>query len=343
MEDTEVWLQIENYDNYEVSNFGKVRNKKTGRILKAASKGGYCSVGLSAINGKTHSVHQLVARAFIPNPENKVHVNHKDKNGLNNKLSNLEWCTAKENNIHKSIGLIQSTNQNLTIWRIDLITNLKLEKYNSIDEASKWLFDNNYGNNLHNIRGGISCASRGIYKSSFGFKWEIEKGHNLENEIWREIDIENQNTKGYFISSLGRFKNKKGVIMKDYKPHHSGYIYLRVNIKKYSLHRLVAQMFIENTANKPFVNHIDGNKLNNAAHNLEWVTCAENNLHNHKTGLIKCYTKKIIQYDLEMNELNRFNSIVEASQSLKIGLGGIKAVLYKKQKTTAGFIFKYLE
>ena len=44
-----------------------------------------------------------------------------------------------------------------------------------------------------------------------------------------------------------------------------------------------------------------------------------------------------------MNELNKFNSIKEASEYLKIGLGGIKAVLYNKQKTTAGFIFKYLE
>ena len=44
-----------------------------------------------------------------------------------------------------------------------------------------------------------------------------------------------------------------------------------------------------------------------------------------------------------MNELNKFNLIVEASQSLKIGLGGIKAVLYNKQKTATGFIFKYLE
>jgi hypothetical protein len=344
MEDTEVWLPIANYDNYEVSSFGKVRNKKTGRILKASSKGGYYSVGLSNINTKTHSVHQIVAKTFIPNPKNKPHVNHKDKNGLNNNFTNLEWCTAKENNIHKSKGVVQTTNQNINVWRIDLITDLKLEKYNSIYEASKWLIENKYGNNLNTISGGISCASRGIYRSSFGFKWVIEKGDNLDNEIWKEIIIENKDTKGYYISSLGRFKNRKGVIMKDYKPHHTGYIYLRVNIDKYALHRLIAQMFIENPENKPFVNHIDGNKLNNTVNNLEWVTCAENNLHNHKTGLIKCYTRKIIQYDLEMNELNKFNSIVEASQTLKIGLSGIKAVLYNKQKTTAGsFIFKYLE
>lgn len=49
--------------------------------------------------------------------------------------------------------------------------------------------------------------------------------------------------------------------MKDYKPHHSGYIYLRVNINKYALHRLVAQTFIPNLENKPFVNHIDGREF----------------------------------------------------------------------------------
>jgi ribosomal protein S25 len=48
--------------------------------------------------------------------------------------------------------------------------------------------------------------------------------------------------------------------MDDYKPHHSGYIYVRVNIEKYTLHRVVAQTFLQNLEKKPFVNHIDGNK-----------------------------------------------------------------------------------
>ena len=343
MEDNEAWKTIESYENYEVSNLGNVRNKKTGRILKASSRGGYCFVGLSGFKSKTKIVHRLVASAFLDNPENKKHVNHKDKNGLNNKLSNLEWNTPKENNIHKSSGVTQTTNQNLAIWRIDINTNEKIEKYDSIYLASKWIYENGYGKNIHNIRGGISCTSRGIYKKSFGFKWEIDKGDILENEEWKEIIIENEDTKGYFISSLGRFKNRKGVIMTNYKPHHTGYIYLRVNIQKYALHRLVALAFIENPDNKPFVNHIDGNKLNNKANNLEWVTCAENNLHNHKTGLVKCYTRPISQYDLEMNKIQDFNSIKEASDKLNIQASGIKAVLYKKQNTSKGFIFKYLE
>jgi hypothetical protein len=343
MEDIEVWKEINNFDNYEVSTFGKVRNKKTGRILKAANNGGYYSVNLSKIKSNYKQVHRLVALAFIENPENKSDVNHKDKNKLNNHLSNLEWNTSKENNIHKSLGVKQTTNQNLAIWRIDLNTGEYLEKYNSIYLASIWVLEKGLSTKLHNIRGGISSASRGIYKSSFGFKWELYKDENLENEFWKEINIENEDTSGYFISSLGRFKNKKGIIMKDYKPHHSGYIYLRVNIQKYALHRLVALAFIENTENKPIVNHIDRNKLNNKVDNLEWLTCSENNFHSHKLGLNKGHKRKIIQYDLEMNEIKKFDKIKDASIELCISLSCIKDVLKKKQNSTKGFIFKYLE
>jgi hypothetical protein len=343
MEEEENWKDIANYDNYEVSSFGRVRNKKTGRILKQANMGGYYGVGLSKIKTKTFQVHRLVAETFIENLENKAHVNHKDKNSLNNHLSNLEWNTPKENNIHKSAGIIQTTNQNLAVWRIDMKTGDKIEKYNSIDLASKWIFEQGLSENIHSIKSSISCSIRGVYKSSFGFKWELDKDEDLENEIWKKINIENEDTSGYYISSLGRFKNKKGIIMKDYKPHHSGYIYLRVNIKKYALHRLVALTFIENPENKLVVNHIDGNKINNKAENLEWVTCAENNFHNHKIGLTKGHKRKIIQYDLEMNEICKFDTIKESSKKLSISLSCIKDVLKGKQKNSKGFIFKYLE
>ena len=343
MEDTEAWKTILNYDNYEVSSFGNVKNKKTGRILKSTNNGGYLCVGLSNKITKSFKIHRLVGEHFIENPENKAHVNHKDKNGLNNRLSNLDWNTPKENNVHRSAGVIQTTNQNLAIWKIDLKLGKCLEKYNSIESASNWILEEGLSPNLNSISSSISCSIRGVYKSSFGFKWELDKGEHLENEIWKEIDIENEDTKGYYISSLGRFKNKKGVIMCNYKPHHSGYIYLRVNIKKYALHRLVALAFIENLETKHFVNHIDGNKVNNSVNNLEWLTCSENNLHSHKMGLTNGHKRKIIQYDLEMNEIKKFDTIKEASKSLNICYSSVKAVLYKKQNKAGNYIFKYLD
>lgn len=343
MEENEEWTKIEDFENYEISNLGKVKNTKTGRILKTCSQNGYVVAGLCKTKVKTIPIHRLVAKAFIPNPENKAHVNHIDKNPLNNTVSNLEWNTPLENNLHKCKGLTQTTNQNKCVYRIDKDTNKILEKYNSIESAGVWLYENNLAKTIHSGRTNVSNAIRGVYKSSFDYKWQLEEQSSHENEIWKEIKIHDFESENYYISNLGRFKNSKGIIMKDYKPHHSGYIYVRVNKKKFAIHRLVALMFISNPENKPFVNHIDGNKVNNCLDNLEWVTCAENNKHNYTNNIKKKYTRPIIQYDLEMNQLNKFNSIKEAGDFLNIPVSGIKAVLYNKQKKTNIFIFKYLD
>ena len=338
----EEWRQIAENQNYEVSSFGNVKNKKTGRILKPANNGGYLYIGLS-LQGKTksHVVHRLVALAFIENPHNKSHVNHKDKNRSNNYVNNLEWCTPLENNLHKCLTLTQTTNQNLQIWRVNKDTNEKIEFYNSILDAAKWCVLNNYSNSVKNATGNISYAIKGIYHSSCGFKWKLHEQPSLENEIWKNITINGTTFTYYFISSLGRFKNSKGIIMENYKPHHSGYIYVRVNKDKYALHRLVASTFIDNLTNKPIVNHIDGCKTNNCVNNLEWVTVSENNQHNHNTGLIKSFTRKIGQYNLDEILIKEFSSIVDAMKETRIT--SIKEVLYKNQKTAGGFIWKYLD
>jgi len=339
----EEYKDISDYENYEVSNMGNVRNKNTGRILKSYNKGGYAVVGLSKTTGKIFQVHRLVCQSFILNPENKSQVNHIDKNGLNNMVTNLEWNTHQENCIHRSNGVTQTTNQHIPVYRLDENTNEKLEKYDSIELAAEWVFTQGLSKNMSSIKGGISCAFRNVYNSSFGFKWGLVEQISLENEIWKQVIIKDKDTTNYYVSSLGRFKNSKGIIMKDYKPHHSGYIYVRVNINKCALHRLVAFTFLENPENKAFVNHIDGNKTNNSLENIEWNTPRENSLHSHKFGLNKGNKRKIIQYDLEMNKIQDFNSIIEASNFLNMSQSNIKAVLYNKQKTAGGFIFKYLE
>lgn len=344
MEVKEEWKQINNFPNYEVSTLGNVRNSKTGRILKLTCKGGYIFTGLSQNSiGKTFPVHRLVALAFIDNPENKSQVNHKDKNRSNNNVNNLEWTTASENNIHRSTNVSQTTNQQVKVWRIDINTNEKLELYGSIYSAAHWIVSNNDKLCIETVKRTISCASRGLYKTSFGYKWSLYDYTDLENEIWKPITINGVTFDKYFVSNLGRFKNYKGIIMENYKPHHSGYIFVRVDKNKYALHRIIASTFIDNLEPEinNVVNHIDGNKLNNSAVNLEWTTIKGNNIHNHKSGFIKYYNRKIAQYDLEMNKIKEFDSIVEAEKELKIST--IKKVLYNKQKTAGGFIFKYLD
>jgi hypothetical protein len=344
MGDNEVWLQINDYDNYEVSNIGNVRNKKTGRILRPANKGGYLIIGLyKNSKSKIFQVHRLVTSAFIPNPENKPQINHLDKNRSNNNIENLQWTTALENNIHRSLGVIQTTNQNVSIWRINRDTNEKLQLYNSILEAAQWLLNNNCSitSSLHNLHSNISCAVRGVYKTCCGFKWMVKEQIHLENEEWRNIKIDDNILHNYFVSNLGRFKNSKGIIMENYKPHHSGYICVKIDNKKYALHRLVAFVFIDNVENKPFVNHLDGNKTNNCVNNLQWCSVLENNLHAINNNLKKFYTRKIAQYDSNNILIKEYNSIVQAMNETNIK--SIKEVLYGNQKTAGGFIWKYLD
>ena len=113
--------------------------------------------------------------------------------------------------------------------------------------------------------------------------------------------------------------------------------------KTYYLHRLIAETFIENPEKKEQVNHKDGNKVNNIVENLEWVTNQENQIHKCKIGLGKSFTRAIVQYDLQMNQINHYHSISEASKLLNIGKTNIQGVLINRRKTAGGFIFKYLE
>ena len=98
----EEWKDIKGYEGlYKISNLGNIKNFKNQIHASSIDKYGYLQVVLYyKEKPKCFRVHRLVAEAFIPNPENKPTVNHKDGNKQNNCIGNLEWNTIKENSQH---------------------------------------------------------------------------------------------------------------------------------------------------------------------------------------------------------------------------------------------------
>jgi len=187
-------------------------------------------------------------------------------------------------------------------------------------------------------------------------------------EIWKFVtDYENL----YEVSNYGKVKSvkrittdKNGISYKKkekiLKPSINKYGYLQVGLSKnnklnsFTVHSLVAKAFINNEQNKPTVNHIDGNKLNNIETNLEWATKSEQAIHslnmnlrvvpcswNNKFGGNHGASKKVSQYDLHNNLIQEFDSLIDAGNHINKNPSGITQVCKGRKKTCGGFIWKY--
>lgn len=169
--DNEVWKPIDGYGGkYLVSNLGRVMNHKR-KTIKTANKtwNEYYRVELWSNNrGKKHLVHRLVASAFIPNPYQKLEVNHKDHNRLNNSVSNLEWATNSENQKHRyEAGRCKSHGGDNT--RISVRCVETGEVFYSMKEAEKRVPKAD--------RKSIKLILDGKRQTSGGFHWEAVHGH----------------------------------------------------------------------------------------------------------------------------------------------------------------------
>lgn len=163
----EIWRNIEGYEGlYQISNFGRVKSLRFGKekIMKERTINCYFAVNLHK-DGKKKSylVHRLVASAFLPNPNNLPQVNHIDEVKTNNRVDNLEWCSAKYNVNYgfRMQRFIESNTNNPKISKKVLcIETGKI--YPSVRQVER---------ELGFYQTNISAACRGKYKTSYGFHW----------------------------------------------------------------------------------------------------------------------------------------------------------------------------
>lgn len=183
--DNEIWKDIEEYEGlYQISNLGRVKSfgKQTGfytrkheLILKDnIDKDGYHLTTLIKKRTRQHlRIHRLVAEAFIPNPEDKPQVNHKDGNKDNNSVENLEWCTPSENVKHSYDKKLHKYHIRIRAFGTENPAARKIKQYdlkgnfiktwNTIREASKTL-------NIGETNIGACC--RGKQKTAGGYIWK---------------------------------------------------------------------------------------------------------------------------------------------------------------------------
>lgn len=168
----EIWCRVKGYEGlYAISSHGVVANSKGQVKSPKIDKDGYYKVWLSKNSKKRpYFIHRLVALHFISNPEGKPVVNHVDGDKQNNDMSNLEWATRSENDLHAfKLGLRTPTcgGTSKRIEQYDLEGNL-IRTYKSLSEAAR---DNGY--TIQNI----SYCINGKTKTAYGYVWKfIGKG-----------------------------------------------------------------------------------------------------------------------------------------------------------------------
>lgn len=163
---------IKDFPNYAISEYGVVKNVKTGRILKSnPNTKGYLIIQISNKPIiKTITIHKLVYVTYVGEIPKGFEINHIDGNKRNNHYSNLELVTKKENMIKAvELGLIKSGSESpvsVGINQLNPITKEVINTYGSINIASK---------KTGIASSSISLASRGLRNSAGGFLWVLIK------------------------------------------------------------------------------------------------------------------------------------------------------------------------
>lgn len=269
----EIWMPIQGFSDYAVSNHGRVMNiKRLSFKTLSVCRDGYIKVRLlNNKNAVDMRIHRLVAEHFIPNPEGKKEVNHL-ANKTDNQVWNLEWVTRDENLKHAR-GKCKT--KKVPVKRIDLTTGEE-KIYATFKDVVAEGFTTNA------VR--YACNRTGA--KSGGYHWEYvdrNLGDTLENEVWlpvkdsiySEINVYD----AYKVSNMGRVMGFNCKILSTNWHGSCGTVCFVKDKqqKRFSIHRLVLMTFnVPNPELKQEVDHIDSDYKNNRLDNLRWATRIEN-------------------------------------------------------------------
>lgn len=207
----EIWKPIEEYENYYVSNMGNVMNINTGKVLKGQNNGkGYFHV---CLYNKEHKcklvmIHRLVAKAFIPNPENLPQVNHIDECKHNNRADNLEWITSEDNINHGTHNERVGINNPNRIPIYSVNENGEVIYYDSARAAVKY-----YANNgIRMSPSGISHALKGKVFTYKNLAWYPQYDKTGITEYKKKFDDNNGYKKIYSVSNDGKINYFRSIL-----------------------------------------------------------------------------------------------------------------------------------
>lgn len=338
----EVWLTLrfQNFPKYEVSTFGRIRYAERKNILKGfKDRQGYLCVKIADHENirRNKYIHILVAIAFIPNPEGKKTVDHRDRIRDNNYVENLRWATQEEQTANRSEFQVQSR----AIYQYSENGAL-IRRWDSVVEAAQ---------SFGVTRSNIASACNGHHKTAVGYIWRYcDQIDILDGEEWRPIpypeypDVQ--------ASSFGRIKFPHGKISFGQDSDE----YKRVTLTHFNtkrkksvfIHRLVAAAFFgRNDDPNVVVNHKDGNKGNNRVDNLEYVTHKENAEHAQQLGLVgpleDQYKRKVAQFDLNGNLIAEYESITRAAEQLGLNRQSIGRACSGIYLTSGRYKWKFIE
>lgn len=336
---------IPEYPRYQITRAGLVTHRLTGRpLLWTCSMGQYprCSlyVGPVGARRKSELVHRLVATVFVVNgdPSRMTQVDHKDGNVHNYHADNLEWVSPSENASRRSArrATARTPKRGRAVNQVNPTTGITVARHASMQAAAKSVG-----------LAGASSLRWAVDKTGAtagGFWWTSAADPAETDEEWKPLSTLNGvwcAHVGYYVSSAGRIRRRDGYMM---NPCIDANGYLKVMLssgykKTHNLrvHRLVAELFIPKPEEAPGnleVDHIDGNRANNRADNLQWLTAAM-----HATKTHGCPVLKIAPD----GTTEQFATLAAAAMATGTQTHDIWMALRRPTRTCAGCKWAYVE